>query len=127
MGLVTATTTAPRASVEFVVRRARAEKMHKQHLRQWDRSTAATVRQALRQRRERLEAWGRDRASMPALTTGSSSGSTRNLRGWPLEESRSRPSCCACGCRGTRSVGSSGARRRGTLAPPGLALRSSRP
>ncbi len=62
-GLVTAANKGPRASVEFVVRRASAEKMHNHHLRQWDRSTAATARQALKQRRERLEAWVRDRAS----------------------------------------------------------------
>jgi len=63
MGLVTSTTTGPRASVEFLVRRATVEKTHKQRLREWDRSTAATTRLALGQRRQRLEAWRRERAS----------------------------------------------------------------
>src|SRR5579863_7222322 len=63
MGLVTATTKAPHASVEFIVRRASAEKSNSQRLRQWDRSAAATVLQANKQRRERLEAWGRERTS----------------------------------------------------------------
>jgi hypothetical protein len=62
-GLVTATTTGRHASVEFLVRRALAEKTHKQHLREWDRSTASTTRLALAQRRRRSEAWRRERAS----------------------------------------------------------------
>ncbi|MFI5458524.1 MAG: hypothetical protein ACHRXM_24085 [Isosphaerales bacterium] len=63
MGLVTSTTTGPRGSVEFLVRRAWAEKSLGKHLQSWDRSTAATTRLAIGQRRKRLEAWRRERAS----------------------------------------------------------------
>jgi len=63
MGLVTSTATGPRGSVEFLVRRAWAEKSLARHLQSWDRSTAATTRLAIGQRRKRLEAWRRERAS----------------------------------------------------------------
>jgi len=63
MGLVTSTTAGPRGSVEFLVRRAWAEKTHKRHLQSWDRSTAATTKLAVGQRRKRLEAWRRERAA----------------------------------------------------------------
>jgi len=62
-GLVISTTAGTRGSVEFVVRRAWADKTLKQHLQSWDRSTAATTRLAVGQRRKRLEAWSRERAS----------------------------------------------------------------
>jgi hypothetical protein len=62
LGVVNATTPGPRGSVEFLVRRDWAEKELKTHAKQWDRSTAAIVRQAVAQRRKRLEAWRRDRS-----------------------------------------------------------------
>lgn len=61
-GLVTSVTTGPRGSVEFLVRRAWAEKTLTQHLQTWDHSTAAATRLALGQRRKRLELWRRERA-----------------------------------------------------------------
>lgn len=61
-GLVTSATTGARGSVEFVVRRAWAEKTLGHHLKNWDRSTAAATRLAIGQRRKRLEAWRRERA-----------------------------------------------------------------
>jgi hypothetical protein len=61
-GLVLSATTGPRGSVEFVVRRAWAEKSQKLRLQYWDRSIAATTRQALAQRRTRFQAWRRERA-----------------------------------------------------------------
>jgi hypothetical protein len=61
-GLITSVTTGPRGHLEFVVRRAWAEKTLGKHLQAWDRSTAATRRQASAQRRKRLEDWRRDRA-----------------------------------------------------------------
>jgi hypothetical protein len=61
-GLVVSATTGPRGSVEFVVRRAWAEKTLGQHLTHWDRSTAVARRLAVQQRVKRLEAWRRDRA-----------------------------------------------------------------
>jgi hypothetical protein len=63
MGVVSSTTAGPRGSVEFLVRRGWAEKSLGKHARQWDRSSAATVRLAIDQRRKRLEVWRRDRAS----------------------------------------------------------------
>jgi hypothetical protein len=48
--------------VEFLVRRDWAEKALKSRAQQWDRSTAAGLRQAVEQRRKRLQAWRRDRA-----------------------------------------------------------------
>jgi hypothetical protein len=63
MGLVTSVTNGPRGSVEFLVRRAWAERTLKQHVRAWDHSTAAATRLALTQRRKRLEAWRRERAA----------------------------------------------------------------
>jgi hypothetical protein len=60
-GLVLSAMNGPRGAVEFIVRRAWAEKAQKHHLQNWDRSTAATTRQARSQRRMRLEAWRRDR------------------------------------------------------------------
>jgi hypothetical protein len=62
LGVVSATTPGPRGSVEFLVRRDWAEKALNSHAKQWDRSTAASVRQAVQQRRKRLEAWRRDRS-----------------------------------------------------------------
>ena len=62
LGVVNATTPGPRGSVEFLVRRDWAEKTLKSHAKQWDRSTAPMVRQAVQQRRKRLEAWRRDRS-----------------------------------------------------------------
>ena len=62
-GLVTAMTPGPRGSVEFLVRRAWAEKSLKDHFARWDRTTAATARQAAAQRRKRLEAWRKERAA----------------------------------------------------------------
>ncbi len=61
-GLVIAATTGPRGAVEFVVRRAWAAKTLGQHLKNWDRTTGATTRQAMKQRKLRLEAWRRERA-----------------------------------------------------------------
>jgi hypothetical protein len=63
LGVVNATTPGPRGSVEFLVRRDWAEKALKARAQQWDRSTAASVRQAVDQRRKRLQAWRLDRAS----------------------------------------------------------------
>jgi hypothetical protein len=62
MGLVTSATNGPRGSVEFLVRRALAETLPKQHIRAWDRSTAAATRVAIAQRRKRLEIWRRERS-----------------------------------------------------------------
>jgi hypothetical protein len=62
LGLVMSVTNGPRGSVEFLVRRAWAEKAIKGHLDAWDRSTAASTRLALGQRRKRLEEWRRERA-----------------------------------------------------------------
>jgi hypothetical protein len=62
-GLVTGMTPGPRGSVEFLVRRAWAEGKLKDHLGRWDRSTAATARQAVAQRQKRLEAWRKERAA----------------------------------------------------------------
>jgi hypothetical protein len=61
-GLVTSVTNGPRGSVEFLVRRAWAEKTLMQHVQVWDHSTAAATRLAQGQRRKRLEAWRRERA-----------------------------------------------------------------
>ena len=61
-GLVTSVTNGPRGSVEFLVRRALAETLPKQHIRAWDRSTAASTRMAIGQRRKRLEMWRRERS-----------------------------------------------------------------
>jgi hypothetical protein len=61
-GLVTSVTSGPRGSVEFLVRRALAETLPKQHIRAWDRSTAASTRMAIGQRRKRLEMWRRERS-----------------------------------------------------------------
>ena len=58
-GLVTSVSNGPRGSVEFLVRRAWAEKLPGKHLQAWDRSTAASTRLALGQRRKRLELWRR--------------------------------------------------------------------
>jgi hypothetical protein len=66
LGLVTSTAQDPRGWSEFVVRRAWAESHVPQHLRAWDRSPAAAARQAMDQRRRRLEAWRRDRAQRVA-------------------------------------------------------------
>jgi hypothetical protein len=63
LGVVNATTPGPRGSVEFLVRRDWAEKALKSHAKQWDRSTALAIRQAVADRRKRLEAWRRDRAA----------------------------------------------------------------
>jgi hypothetical protein len=63
LGVVNTTTPGPRGSVEFLVRRDWAEKALKARAQQWDRSTAASVRQAVDQRRKRLQAWRLDRAS----------------------------------------------------------------
>ncbi len=63
LGVVNATTPGPRGSVEFLVRRDWAEKAIKSRAQQWDRSTAASVRQAVDQRRKRLQAWRLDRAA----------------------------------------------------------------
>lgn len=61
LGVVVATTPGPRGSVEFLVRREWAENALKDQAKRWDRSTAATVRAAVEQRRKRLEAWRADR------------------------------------------------------------------
>ena len=61
-GLVTSATNGPRGSVEFLVRRAVAETLPKQHVQAWDRSTAASTRIAIGQRRKRLETWRRERS-----------------------------------------------------------------
>src|ERR1700691_3126540 len=63
LGVVHATTPGPRGSVEFLVRRDWAEKAIKSRAQQWDRSTAASVRQAVDQRRKRLQSWRLDRAT----------------------------------------------------------------
>jgi hypothetical protein len=62
-GLVTTSTPGPRGSVEFLVRRAWADKILNEHLRRWDRATAAAAQLAAGQRRKRLEAWRRERAA----------------------------------------------------------------
>ncbi len=64
LGLVTSTTNGPRGSVEFLVRRAWAEKRKAldPHRNRWDRASAATTRLATDQRRKRLEAWKHERA-----------------------------------------------------------------
>ena len=62
LGLVTAATSGPRGSVEFLVRRDWAEKHLEDHLADWDRSSTAAARRAVEQRRQRLADWRRDRA-----------------------------------------------------------------
>jgi hypothetical protein len=62
LGLVTASPSGTRGTTEVVVRRAWAEKMIPQQLHRWDRATAAATRHAIVQRRQRLEAWRRERA-----------------------------------------------------------------
>ncbi len=49
--------------MEFLVRRAWAEQKLSDHLKRWDRSTAGTARQAIAQRKKRLEAWRKERAA----------------------------------------------------------------
>jgi hypothetical protein len=61
-GLILSTTTGPRSSVEFLVRRAWVDKNLHQHLQKWEQTNAPATRQALAQRRKRLEAWRRERA-----------------------------------------------------------------
>ena len=61
-GLVISVTTGPRGAVEFVVRRAWAARTLGQQLKNWDRTTGTTTRQAMKQRKLRLEAWRRERA-----------------------------------------------------------------
>ncbi len=63
LGLVTATTPGPRGSVDFVVRRSWAEKLQPKHSREWERTSAAATRQAIADRRRRLETWRRERAA----------------------------------------------------------------
>ncbi|MGP0069903.1 MAG: hypothetical protein ACLQGP_40660 [Isosphaeraceae bacterium] len=63
LGLVTASTSGPRGSVEFLVRRDWAEKNLKTHVANWDRSTAATTRRAAELRLKRLTEWRRERAT----------------------------------------------------------------
>ncbi|HZW31169.1 MAG TPA: hypothetical protein VFF52_10710, partial [Isosphaeraceae bacterium] len=63
LGLVTATTTGPRGSVEVLVRRDWAETHLEDHLADWDRSSAAGARRAVEQRRQRLADWRRERAA----------------------------------------------------------------
>ena len=86
LGVVSATTPGPRGSVEFLVRRDWAEKAVKSHAQQWDRSSAARQRQAVVERRKRLEAWRRDRAGASRLAIASCSGS--------IESSRALPAAC---------------------------------
>jgi hypothetical protein len=62
-GLITDSTPGARGSVELLVRRGLAEKTLKERLRRWDRATAAPVQLAVRQRRQRLEAWRGERAA----------------------------------------------------------------
>jgi hypothetical protein len=62
LGVVNATTPGPRGFVEFLVRRDWAEESLNSHVKQWDRSTAPIIRKAVAERRQRLEAWRRDRA-----------------------------------------------------------------
>src|SRR5205823_5937364 len=62
LGLVTAATSGPRGSVEFLVRRDWAAKHLEDHLADWERSSAAANRHAVEQRRQRLVDWRRDRA-----------------------------------------------------------------
>ncbi len=63
LGVVNGTTAGPHGSVEILVRRDWAEKAVKSRAQQWDRSSAASVRLAVEQRRKRLQAWRLDRAS----------------------------------------------------------------
>ena len=63
LGVVNGTTPGPRGAVEFLVRREWAENALKSRAQSWDRSTTAHVRQAVEQRRKRLQAWRLDRAS----------------------------------------------------------------
>jgi hypothetical protein len=64
LGLVTSTTAGQRGgSVEFLVRRAWAEKNVDQQMRLWNRSNVATTNLANGQRQKRLETWKRERAS----------------------------------------------------------------
>jgi hypothetical protein len=62
-GLVTGSTPGARGSVEVLVRRGLAEKTLNERLRRWDHATAASVQLAVKQRRQRLEAWRRERAA----------------------------------------------------------------
>jgi hypothetical protein len=61
-GQIVSATTGPRGSVEFLVRREWLEKNFPQRLQKWQQASAPATRQALAQRRKRLEAWRRERS-----------------------------------------------------------------
>ncbi len=67
LGLVTGVSNGPRGAVELLVQRDWAEKHLKNWAGKWSRAIEAGSRLAVRQRRERLGAWKRERAaSVPA-------------------------------------------------------------
>jgi len=61
-GLILSESGGPRGGVELILRRGWAERHHPAALRRWERGEAAEIRQAARERRERLARWRRDRA-----------------------------------------------------------------
>jgi hypothetical protein len=66
LGLVTSAASGPRGSLELLVRRDWAEKNLETWVKKWDRALEAGTRLAARQRRERLQAWRRERAGAAA-------------------------------------------------------------
>jgi hypothetical protein len=62
LGLVTAAGSGPRGSIELLVRRDWAEKHVASWVKKWDKALESSSRLAARQRRERLQAWRRERA-----------------------------------------------------------------
>jgi hypothetical protein len=63
LGLITSQTPGPRGIVEFLVRRAWAEKNLKGQPRQWEKAAGHASRLAISERQRRLTAWRRDRAA----------------------------------------------------------------
>ncbi len=82
LGLVTATTTGPRGSVEVLVRRGWAEKFQPKHLRDWDRTSAAASREAAAERKRRLEAWRRERVAGGAEGQGAGAVAEDRILQW---------------------------------------------
>ena len=91
-GLVTAMVPGPRGSVEFLVRRAWAEKTLKDHLRAGTARPRGRPGKPLRNVGNGWKPGGRNgqRAHRPA--TASYPGSTRSCRGWPPTGNRNRRS-----------------------------------
>ncbi len=78
LGLVTAASNGPRGAVELVVERDWAERHLKTWATKWSRAIETGSKLAVRQRRERLAAWKRERAGRRRPTIASSPGSIRS-------------------------------------------------